>query len=255
MQKFINFFMASPHQSKFTHKKHVTVLLIVLTVFFYMINGCGFVTQGIVSGASKTFPGCIYFANTDEKLVALTIDDGPDSFTTRQILSVLEQYNAKATFFLIGSRVHGNQDVVSKIVEQGHEIGHHMFTGKTTIRMPYDEFTEQFNKTDSILSQYAEVRWFRPGSGWYNDEMIEYLSDSDCNYRCVLGSVYPFDVQIPSTTFAAVFILINTRPGSIIVLHDRGDRGKRTVKVLSKIIPKLQKRGYTFVTLSKLFEF
>jgi peptidoglycan/xylan/chitin deacetylase (PgdA/CDA1 family) len=209
---------------------------------------------GIAKSASKTFPGCTYFADTDKKLVALTIDDGPDSITTRQILSILQKYKAKATFFLIGSRVLENKNVVIEIIEHGHEIGHHMFTGKTTIRMQYREFTQQFDKTDSILSQYSEVRWFRPGSGWYSDEMTEYLGTDGYNYQCVLGSVYPFDVQIPSTTFATVFILVNTRPGSIIVLHDRGDRGRRTIKVLSNIIPKLQKRGYQFVTLTELFK-
>ena len=234
-------------------RKYLLVFLVVFNTII-LSNSCSFVTQGIVSSASKTFPGCTYFADADEKLVALTFDDGPDSITTRQILSILEQYNAKATFFLMGSRVLRNKQVVSEIVEQGHEIGHHMFTGKTTIRMPFNEFTNHFDKTDSVLSEYAEVRWFRPGSGWYSDEMIEYLDDGDCNYRCVLGSVYPFDVQIPSTTFATIFILINTRPGSIIVLHDRGDRGRRTAKVLSNIIPKLQKRGYQFVTLSELFK-
>jgi peptidoglycan/xylan/chitin deacetylase (PgdA/CDA1 family) len=234
-------------------RKYLLVFLIVFNTCI-LSNNCSFVTHGIVSGASKTFPGCTYFANTDEKLVALTIDDGPDSVTTLKILSILKKNNAKATFFLMGSRVLRNSNVVSEIVNQGHEIGHHMFTGKTTIRMPHDEFMDQFDKTDSILSQYAEVHWFRPGSGWYSDEMIEYLSDGDCNYRCVLGSVYPFDVQIPSTKFATVFILINTRHGSIIVLHDRGNKGKRTAKVLSKIIPKLQKRGYRFVTLSELFK-
>ena len=236
----------------FICKKH---LIIIIAVFIYMISNCSFIMHGIVSGASKTFPGCLYSAQTDEKLIALTFDDGPDSVTTRQILSVLQQYDAKATFFLVGKRVSGNEDVVREIVEQGHEIGHHMFTGKTTIRLPQNEFREQFDQTDSILSQFTEVHWFRPGSGWYSDEMIEYLTQGEYDYRCVLGSVYPFDVQIPSTIFATVFILVNSRPGSIIVLHDRGDHGRRTNKVLSNIIPKLQRRGYHFVTLTELFQY
>lgn len=238
----------------FINLRYIILIVGLMILFFLLNNGCGLIMHGLVSGVSKTFPGCTYFAHTDEKLVALTIDDGPDSITTRQILSVLEQYNAKVTFFLIGSRVQYNKNVVSEIVNQGHEIGHHMFTGKTTIRLPYDEFKKQFDQTDSILSQYAKVHWFRPGSGWYNDEMIEYLTMSGYNYQCVLGSVYPFDVQIPSTIFSSTFILVNTRPGSIIVLHDRGNRGRRTVKVLSNIIPKLQKRGYQFLTLTELFK-
>ncbi len=238
----------------FINLRYIILIFGLMSLFFLMNSGCSLIMHSVVSGVSKAFPGCTYFAHTDEKLVALTIDDGPDSITTRQILSVLARYNAKATFFLIGSRVQYHKNVISEIVNQGHEIGHHMFTGKTTIRLPFVEFKDQFDKTDSILSQYAKMNWFRPGSGWYSDEMIEYLTMNGYNYRCVLGSVYPFDVQIPSTIFSATFILVNTCPGSILVLHDRGNRGRRTVKVLSNIIPKLQKRRYQFVTLTQLFK-
>ncbi|MEJ2055277.1 MAG: polysaccharide deacetylase family protein, partial [Calditrichaceae bacterium] len=182
-----------------------------------------------------------------------TIDDGPDSAVTRDILFVLQKYNAKATFFLIGNRVKNNKQVVSQIIEQGHELGNHMLTGETTICLPHDEFTRQFIQTDSILSEFSDVHWLRPGSGWYSDDMLKYLAENDKSYQCVLGSVYPFDAQIPSSVFSTVFISINIRPGSIIVLHDRGERGRRTVKTISRIIPKLQEKGYRFVTLSELF--
>lgn len=238
----------------FIKVRYIIVLFFLIVAILLITGGCSYVTHGIVSGASKIFPGCLYFVQTNEKLIALTMDDGPDSITTRQILSVLQHYDAKATFFLIGERVNGNEKLVSEIVEQGHEIGHHMLTGQTTIRLPDEEFRRQFDQAHQILSQYAEVRWFRPASGWYSGDMIDYLTESDYDYRCVLGSVYPFDVQIPSSVFATVFISVNIRPGSIVVLHDRGNSGRRTVKILKRIIPKLQNRGYQFVTLTELFQ-
>lgn len=230
-----------------------SVLLFVFILFLTTTEGCSYLTHGIVARAAATFPGCYYFANTDEKLIALTIDDGPDSITTPEILSVLDQYDAKATFFLISNYISGNEDLVYQIVEQGHELGHHMTKGETTIRLSHDEFRKKFDQADSTLSQYTKIRWFRPGSGWYNKHMIAYLTHGEYDYRCALGSVYPFDPLIPSTIFATVFITINIKPGSIVVLHDRGNRGKRTVKTLTQILPKLYDRGYKFVTLTELY--
>ncbi len=75
------------------------------------------------------------------------------------------------------------------------------------------------------------------------------------NYQIALGSVYPFDSHIPSSRFATRHILWNARPGSIILLHDYGLRGERTILALSVILPELNRRGFRTVTLSELLEF
>jgi peptidoglycan-N-acetylglucosamine deacetylase len=71
-------------------------------------------------------------------------------------------------------------------------------------------------------------------------------------YRCALGSVYPFDATIPSVTWAARYILRNAKPGAIVVLHDGGSRGQRTVRILARVLPELHRRGYRVVSLSEL---
>jgi peptidoglycan/xylan/chitin deacetylase (PgdA/CDA1 family) len=83
--------------------------------------------------------------------------------------------------------------------------------------------------------------------------MITYLGHNERDYRCVLGSVYPLDTVIPSSLFATAFISLNVRPGSIVILHDRENRGRRTVTTLKRILPKLQRRGYKIVTLTELY--
>ncbi len=90
------------------------------------------------------------------------------------------------------------------MIENGHEIGHHMTSDEPSYRLSDSAFSKKFKRADRILSKYGQVRWFRPGS--------------------------------------------------IIILHDRGDRGKRTIKTLKHILPKLKARGYRFVTLSKLYD-
>jgi peptidoglycan/xylan/chitin deacetylase (PgdA/CDA1 family) len=71
-------------------------------------------------------------------------------------------------------------------------------------------------------------------------------------YRCALGSVYPFDATIPSAAWATRHILRNVRPGAIVVLHDGGNRGRRTVRILAEVLPELHRRGYRVVSLSQL---
>jgi peptidoglycan/xylan/chitin deacetylase (PgdA/CDA1 family) len=75
---------------------------------------------------------------------------------------------------------------------------------------------------------------------------------SNAGYRCALGSVYPYDATIPSAGFAAWHIRRNVSPGGIIVLHDGGARGMRTVRVLKDVLPWLRHQGYRVVTLSEL---
>jgi peptidoglycan/xylan/chitin deacetylase (PgdA/CDA1 family) len=71
-------------------------------------------------------------------------------------------------------------------------------------------------------------------------------------YRCALGSIYPFDAQLPSSRLASAFILANARPGAVIVLHDGGARGRRTVATLERVLPELRRRGLRVVSLSEL---
>ena len=213
---------------------------------------CSYINHGISSIISKSFPGAVYYVNTNEKLLALTIDDGPDSVTTPAILEVLEKYNARATFFLITSHIENNSKTVTKIVEDGHEIGNHMTRDEPSHKLSKAEFIRKFNTADSILSQLADVRWFRPGSGFYNKWMLDYIDS--CSYRCALGSVYPVDTITRLPSFLSLYISMTVRPGSIIILHDRGARGASTFETLHAILPILKNRGYRFVTLSEFLD-
>jgi peptidoglycan/xylan/chitin deacetylase (PgdA/CDA1 family) len=206
----------------------------------------------IVALLAKLSPGVVFFIETAEPVVALTIDDGPDSVTTPMILDVLKKHGARATFFIIGNRIAGNEDVIVRMVEEQHELANHLNTEKPSILLDTAELERQLLASHRVISQFADVRWFRPGSGWYNAEMLSLLHKH--GYRCALGSVYPFDPQLPSARFAARYVLRNTRPGSIIVLHDCGARGERTTTALATILPELSRRGLRVVTLSELLD-
>jgi peptidoglycan/xylan/chitin deacetylase (PgdA/CDA1 family) len=204
----------------------------------------------IVALLAKRSPNVTYFVETEEPVVALTIDDGPDAATTPNILDVLKRHGARATFFLIASRIQGSEEVVARTVEEHHEIGNHLTTDEPSVLLDGAEFERRLLEADGVLSRFADVRWFRPGSGWYNREMLSILDEH--GYRCALGSVYPFDPQVPSAWFAARYVLWTVRPGSIIILHDYGGRGERTATALATILPELSRRGWRVVTLSEI---
>lgn len=198
-------------------------------------------------------PQVIYFIDTSQPVVALTLDDGPDAATTFQILDLLKQYRALATFFLITGRIPGNEDVVKRMLVEGHEIGNHLIRDYPSIDLLPAEFERQLLAADDRLTDFTdEVRWFRPGSGWYNQTMLSIAKKH--NYQPALGSVYPLDPQIPSSWFAANYILWNVEPGAVIILHDSGPKGQRTIQTLKIILPELAQRGYRVVTLSELVE-
>jgi peptidoglycan/xylan/chitin deacetylase (PgdA/CDA1 family) len=195
-------------------------------------------------------PGVIYFAETEKLLLALTIDDGPDPITTPKILNTLERYGAHATFFLISNRVKGNEELLKRMVNDGHELGNHLPEDRPSILLSPEAFESELIEAHQVFSQFSQLRWLRPASGWYNNAMVKIASLH--HYQIVLGSIFPFDTHISSVWFSAQHILINAAPGGIIVLHNHGSWGKRTALTLQNVLPKLAKKGYQIVSLSEL---
>lgn len=199
---------------------------------------------------SEQSPQVLYAIETKNGVIALTIDDGPDAIQTAKILDTLRAHGAHATFFLIASRIPGNESLIQRMLEEGHEIANHMMDDEPSILLDASEFERQLLDAHGVLSDFADVRWFRPGSGWYNDEMISIVEKH--GYQTVLGSIYPYDPQLGAAWFSARYVLLKARPGAIVVLHDHGRRGERTASALEVILPILRQRGYDVTTVSEL---
>lgn len=221
-----------------------SALLSLIAVLFFQ-------PRYLLSIATFLFPGVVYFAETDKQLIALTIDDSPDPITTPKILEVLRRYRAYATFFIISNKVKGNEALVERMVSYGHELGNHLTEDKPSIKLSQQEFESELLEAHNILSRFGEIQWLRPASGWYNAAMVKTAHTH--SYQVVLGSIFPFDTHIPSSRFAAEYIMFHASPGSIVVLHDNGLWGERTALTLEKILPELSKKSYRIVTLSELF--
>ena len=206
--------------------------------------------QWLMKALARWYPGCLYQVSTQAPLVALTIDDGPDPATTPLILAELRRQEARATFFLITDRVRGQELLVQRMVAEGHELGNHFTQDRPSIRLSPRAFEADLLRAHRELAPWGRVIWARPASGWYSQAMVGVMQRH--NYRCVLGSVYPFDAAIPSVAWATRYVVRNARPGAIVVLHDGGSRGRRTALVLAKVLPELRRRGYQVVSLSEL---
>ncbi len=155
--------------------------------------------------------------------MALTIDDGPDPITTPAILDELARNGAHATLFIIASRVPGSEGLLRRMLAEDHELGNHLMRDEPSIKLSPEEFEQQLLASHDVLSEFAPMRWFRPGSGKYNARMLATLEKH--GYRCALGSVYPFDPQIRWSWFSRRFILSNAQAGSVVILHDWAPRG------------------------------
>lgn len=218
--------------------------------------------QWLLQIITKIAPGVHYFTETEDKIIAITIDDGPHSITTPKILETLEQNNVSVTFFLISERIKDNKLIVQEMINNGYEIGNHMVKDKKSILLALKDFEQEFLTADKVLNEFladnsSKVKWFRPGGGWYSSQMLEIVKKY--KHQTVLGSIFPYDTNIPSSDFASYQILANLHPGAIIVLHDSskdgksGEWGERTNLTLKKILPEIKKRGYRTVTLSEMF--
>lgn len=206
--------------------------------------------EWLITKLRQSSPEVLYSVETKQSVVALTIDDGPDADDSPKILKVLDEYDAHATFFLITDHIPGNETLVRRMVAEGHELGNHLTADEPSIDLSNQVFERELIEADEVLSDYMDVRWMRPGSGWYNDDMLATIKKH--GYQCALGSVYPYDPQISFSWFSAYYVLWKAKPGSVIVLHDHGTRGKRTADALKIILPELERQGFQVVTLSEL---
>ncbi|MBN3522946.1 polysaccharide deacetylase family protein [Paenibacillus apiarius] len=189
------------------------------------------------------------------KRIALTFDDGPDPKNTPKILELLKQYDAKATFFLVGRRVEKHPQLVKHTVSEGHEIGNHSYHHKylrrgTSPAVIKDEIIRAHRVIEEVSG--IEPRLYRPPGGYYNENLVKVAQAND--YRVVMWSWHQDtkDWSSPGVHRIVNKVLDHARNGDIVLMHDFNDRSSQTVEALKEILPELKKRGYSFVTVSEL---
>jgi len=203
-------------------------VLVLLTLFFFPRTG--------LWAMAHLNPRVTFYVETHEKAVALTIDDGPTSTITPGILRLLHQHGAHATFFLLGERIAGHEDLLELMLTEGDELANHLWKDEASIGLKHAVFSKQLERVDSLLSEHGDPKLFRPGSGWFHKAILDELSEQ--SYRCVLASHYPLDTKTRRVGLIERYLLRSVFPGAILVLHD-GPGREHTLAVLARLLPAL----------------
>jgi len=188
--------------------------------------------------------------------MALTIDDGPSEYT-EEIMGILKENDAHATWFVIGSQVAEREGILKDLVVNGMELGNHAMFDEPSKSLSDPVLSQEISDVDFMIkSAYTAAnieapisKYFRPGSGFFSERMRKVVKDM--GYRLVLGGIYPHDPQIPYWWINARHILSMRRPGGIIICHDRRSW---TAPMLRKVLPEMKRKGYRVVTVAELLK-
>ena len=185
---------------------------------------------------------------SDPPLVALTFDDGPRSSTTGPLLDGLELREVPATFFLVGNRIPGNEDLVRRMAAEGHQIGIHTYDHVELKGLSRRDFDLQVGKTRALITRLAGdgSYWLRPPYGF-----LDRNAGSWCGGPVILWSVDPEDWKDDDVDRIVAAMVEHVSDGDIILLHDLfPSSGQAALSIVDTLL----ERGFCFVTVEQLME-
>ncbi len=199
----------------------------------------------------------IWRGRTDTQAVALTFDDGP-SVETPQVLDILTEYEARATFFMIGKQIENRPDTARLVIERGHEIGNHSYSHPIYLYRSARETRRQLERTQQIIADVTGVTasLARPPCGVRT--LAYFRAARELGLRTVQWTVAGFDWKKRSPSEIVRSVLNNIAAGSIILLHDGDSGGRRdrtaTVAALPIILEGLKEKGLHVAPLRHLLD-
>ena len=191
----------------------------------------------------------IYCVETEEKKIAVTFDAAWSAEDTDEIIEILKKHNAKATFFAVGDWVEKNPEAVKKLYNAGHEIGNHSDTHPSFSQINREEIKSEILNCNKKIERITgvEPKLVRAPSGDYDNKSIE-VTES-LNMKMIQWDVDSLDWKKLSVDEMYGRVVSKTQKGSILLFHNGVEN---TPEALDKILEKLEKDGYKFVTVSEL---
>ncbi len=216
----------------------ITITLLLLAHIFY----CSF------NVCSNAFIKTICKADTSEKKIALTFDDGPNEFT-REVLNILEKHDIKATFFCIGKNIEKNKEILTEIDNKGHLTGNHTWSHHKWFDLfSAKKMKEDIVKNAELIYQQTgkRVKLFRPPYGVTNPTLKKAIAE--LNYQTIGWSLRSLDtIKKPEKVTKKLNQKLS--PGDIILLHDNR---KEITQILESFITFAEENSYQIVRLDKL---
>lgn len=183
-----------------------------------------------------------------KKLIALTFDDGPGEYTER-LLDILSQYNAKATFFVLGNCIDSKESILERMINEGHEIGNHTFSHRPLTYMTDDEIIAEItDTTEKIRSACGTSPSFVRAPYGDINESVQDIGKS-LNTAFAGWALDTVDWNTKDSDAVCAAIVKGAAEGDIVLCHDPH---KSTVDAIEKALPLLIENGFQSVTLSEL---
>ena len=232
-------------------KKQLWVAFLLLAADLFLAVGLIFVLYGSTEGHVRETGSHIHEASAEEvrgepRVVALTFDDGPNAKYTEILLDGLKERGVKASFFLIGECIEGNEEIVKRMDEEGHLVGVHCLHHTDLTREKPEEANNQLEQTKSMIEAVTgkTPEYVRPPFGNWNEALGDKVS-----MEPVFWNVDSIDWKLKNTARIVNKVMKDTKNGDIILMHDEF---QTSVEAALKIIDNLLANGYTFVTVDEL---
>ncbi|HOB20459.1 MAG TPA: polysaccharide deacetylase family protein [Candidatus Atribacteria bacterium] len=189
---------------------------------------------------------------TNEKVVALTFDDGPDAYTTREIVEILDRFQVPATFFFIGNQISRNPGSARLVIESGHLAANHSWSHLRPTDIDTGKCISEVTAAESAIAGITSAcRLYRPPYGLVTEAQMAALEEA--GYKVFAWSVDSMDWYFDDPDDIVRCVVERVHPGAIVLLHCAGGRNNRraTIEALPQIITELKDMGYSFVALDR----
>ncbi|MBN2812656.1 MAG: polysaccharide deacetylase family protein [Bacteroidales bacterium] len=186
------------------------------------------------------FPSVTWEIRDSKPSLYLTFDDGPTPVITAKVLDILEQYQAKATFFCIGRNVERHPDIFRQIVSAGHATGNHTYSHLKGWFTPDSEYYADI----ALAANFVPSTLYRPAYGMITPGQLLHLRRQ---YRIVLWSIMSYDFAYNTSPQQCLKNVIHyARPGSVIVFHDSLKASEKVLYALPRVLKHFAEQGYHF---------
>ena len=204
--------------------KKATVLFLVCVLIFlsaFCLNYAGLPVGATYMMANKKLP--IYSVQTEENKLAISFDAAWGADKTREIMSVCDSYDVKATFFLVGFWVEKYPDMVKEIYNNGFEIGLHSNTHPDMTKLFKEDIKKELETNIELIQNLTNQRptLFRPPFGYYNNNLIDVCEE--LGIHCIQWSVDSLDWKGLSASAIAGRVISKSKNGSIVLFHNNSD--------------------------------
>ncbi len=200
----------------------------------------------------RKFGQYIWRVNTNEKVVYLTFDDGPTPEVTDWVLDVLIDYDAKATFFMVGDQVRKYPELAHRVIDEGHSVGNHTRTHVHGKKVSTYHYLREFAECQQILREYTGHRpkHFRPPYGRITKAQAEPMLKRGIEIVMMDVITGDFDKNVSGEKVYRT-AMAHAAPGAVILFHDSAKAWPRLEYALPKVMESLAHQGYSFLALQR----